>query len=576
MFGGFLFALALPATACTHAHTNADSDAQMAACGPIGLLDAQPLQVGTLDRHYMLYVPSSYRCDGPALPLLIDFHGTWAGSESDNGEEFYALPGLIAQSEALGFIVARPRSLYSDEGGENVYRWDENPGDYARNADFAHALVQHLEAEYHIDAARVYASGFSSGTGMTAQFFADDPQVFHGYAFVGGGYWATEPPAAFHLAAAPRMYGVSGYRDYLYVEQQVLVTALGSAGYPAGQFFQRTDTNGHELYGWHYGELFPWLDGGKRPAAGALGSAWQMETTGASEDFTAITSDASGSGGLLATGSLGGIYRRDATAGWSKVTTIANSPAIGPGQPALSGVCVLASGVGVAVGESYTAVTSDHGQTWSTNASIPAFVSGFYDPPQMTAVGCGASELVAVGNWDAANTSDGSAWTASTTLDLGFASQSAQVKASAAGTWLATGYYNYIGRSADGVTFTQSQTPTSASSIQWIMGIASAPGGLWWVTGEAGTVLASSDDGMSWVAQTAPTTEDLYSVAFYDAQRGIAVGAHGAVIVTTNGGATWTSQPTGLDGYVGDAAWLDANHALVIGAGGLAATIAVP
>jgi poly(3-hydroxybutyrate) depolymerase len=220
--------LAFALAACSSHKNPASSDAPMTTCAALGLLHAQPLQVDTLERYYMLYVPSSHRCDGPALPLLIDFHGTWAGSASDNGEEFYALPGLIAESEALGFIVARPRSLYSDEGGEDVYRWDENPGDYGRNADFAHALVDHREGLYHIDASRVYASGFSSGTGMTAQFFADDPQVFHGYAFVGGGFWATEPPASYNLAAAPRMYGVSGYRDYLFEEQQVLTAALAA------------------------------------------------------------------------------------------------------------------------------------------------------------------------------------------------------------------------------------------------------------------------------------------------------------------------------------------------------------
>jgi photosystem II stability/assembly factor-like uncharacterized protein/predicted esterase len=535
----------------------------VATCNPTGLLHAQSLEVDSVERHYMLYVPSSYRCDGPAMPLLIDFHGTWTGAESDNGEEFYALPGLLAEADVLGFIVARPRSLYSAENGENVYRWDENPGDYARNAGFAHALVQHLEALYRVDPSRVYAFGFSSGTGMAAQFFSDDPTVFHGYAFVGGGYWATEPPAPFHLDPAARMYGVTGYRDYLYAEQQVLLGALDRAGYPRDQFFQRTDTNGHELYRWHYDELMRWIDSGTRPNAGALGSAWQAEATGATEDLTAIADDASG--GQVATGSLGGIYHRDPASGWSKVTTIS-------GNPALSGVCLMSSGIGVAVGESFAARTTDHGESWTSDVTIPAYVPGFYNTPYINAVGCSSTKLVAVGYWDAAHTSDATTWAASSADNGGYASQGAQVKASAAGTFIATGYYDYIGRSSDGVTFTKIQSPVD---VQWLMGIASAPGGRWWVVGEAGTMLASTNDGMSWTKQTVPTAEDLYGVAFHDAQRGVAVGNHGAVIITTNGGATWTSQPTGLDGYVGDVAWLDANHALVIGAGGLTATLAV-
>ena len=549
-------------TTCPTGEVEDTATGTCVACPATGLLHAQTLEVGSAERYYMLYVPSSYECAGSAVSLLIDFHGTWSGSDADDGEEFYALPGLEAESEAFGFIVARPRSLSSVEDGLNVYRWDENPGDLTRNATFAHQLVTVLEGQYHVDESRVYASGFSSGTGMTAQFFADDPQVFHGYAFVGGGFWSTEPPASVQLDAAPRMYGVSGYRDYLYAEQQVLTSLLAQVQYPSDHFFQRTDTNGHELYGWHYRELFAWLDQNTRPGAGALGSAWQAEATPSSEDLTALASD--GSGGLLAAGATGGIYRRDPVAGWSKLSTV-------PGAPALSGLCVLPTGQGVAVGEASAARTSDRGATW-TSTAIPAFVPNYYDPPYMTAVGCSQSEIVAVGNWDAANGSDGATWAASDTSSFGYAVQDAQIKASAAGTWIASGYYDYIGRSTDGVTFASITLPVD---VQWLMGIAPGPSGQWWVVGEAGTVIASSDDGMTWAAQTVPTTEDLYAVAFYDASRGVAVGAHGAAIVTTDGGQTWQDRATGIDAYLGDATWLDANTVLVVGGLGTAATLHV-
>ncbi len=560
-----LFALA----ACTTAH-DASPDAQVPAdtsatcASPTGLLHAQPLTVGSLDRHYMLYVPSSYACTSP-MPLVIDFHGTWSGSEADNGEEFYALDGAIAAAESNGFILARPRSLSSVEDGESVYRWDENPGDLIVNATFARALVTHLEGLYAIDAARVYTLGFSSGTGMASQFLADQPQLFAGYAFVGGGYFPGEAPSAVHVSPATRMYGVSGYRDYLYTDEELLLALLDASSVPRTQYFQRTDMNGHELYGWHYLEMFAWLDKGNRPAAGTLATAWTPESVPTTGDLTALASD--GAGGLIATGSTGGIFRRTANV-WSQVAAIA-------GQPAFASVAVLPSGKGVAVGEAHVAHTIDHGATWTTDVTIPQFVPGFFTTPFLNAVAASAGELVTVGYWNAAHSADAVTWSATAaplTDAPTLTAQGAQVKASAAGTWIATGYYDYLARSSDGITFTGVTPPVD---IQWLMGIASAPGGHWWVSGEAGTILASSDDGLTWTTQTVATAEDLYAISFADALHGLAVGSHGAAFVTSDGGATWTARPTGLDAYLGDIAWLDATTALVIGGNGTAITTTV-
>lgn len=528
---------------------------------PRGLQHALELTSGGETRHFMLNVPASYDCSVPTA-VLVDFHGTWSGQESDNGEEFYALDGLLAESEGKNLIVVRPRSRFSVEGGTNVYRWDQNPGDLAKNRDFARTLVDHLAALYNVDRDRVYAAGFSSGTNMTAQFFDDPLFVFHGFAFIGGGVFGDEAPAGNDLDPSARIYAVSGYRDYLHVNETQLLALLDAVHVPSEQIFVRTDTNGHELYGWHYRELLDWLDRGERPAAGTLAAGWTAESSGTDEDFTSITPD--GSGALLATGSLGGIYRRE-QAGWSKLATV-------EGSPALSGACVLPSGIGIAVGESKVAHTIDHGATWKTDVTIPAFVDGFFPVPFMNAVACSATQMVSVGYWNAATSTNATTWTESVALNQGFASQGAQVKVSAAGTWLASGYYDYIGRSTDGVTFASIDAPVS---VQWLMGIAPAPGGHWWIAGEAGTLLASSDDGVTWSDETIDTDDDFYAVGFFDAQRGLAVGTHGAAYVTVDGGAHWTDRSTGLDAFLGDVAWLDANTVLVVGGHGTAVTLHV-
>ncbi len=557
------------AAACGATNHDAQPDAGIGSnipCSATGLLHDQALTVGDLDRHYMLYVPSSYVCGGSAVPLVVDFNGTWTGSDADAGEEFYALPGAIAAAESDGFILARPRSLSSVEDGVSTYRWDENPGDYVKNEAFGHALVTELEGLYAIDPARVYALGFSSGTGMAAQFFADNPQTFHGYAFVGGGYFPGEAPTAFHVDPAVHMYGVSGYRDYLYPDEETLLGLLDTKGFARAQYFQRTDDNGHELYGWHYLEMFDWLDRDNRPAAGSLGSAWTAETVPATEDLTALARD--GSGGLVATGGSGGIFHRDASTGWSRVAAV-------DGAPGLAGACILPSGQGIAVGDSAVAHTTDHGQTWLTDVSIPQFVPGYFEVPFLNAIGCSTSQLVTFGYWNAANSSNATDWTQTmATEDAGYAAQGAQVKVSAAGTWIAAGYY-YLGRSTDGVTFTA--VDSSVPDIQWLMGIASIPGGHWFAVGEAGTLITSNDDGKTWLALASGTTEDLYAIAFAsDGLHGLAVGAHGAAIATSNGGATWTLRATGLDAFVGDVTWLDSSTALVVGGNGLAATTQLP
>ena len=76
------------------------------------------------------------------------------------------------------------------------------------------------------------------------------------------------------------------------------------------------------------------------------------------------------------------------------------------------------------------------------------------------------------------------------------------------------------------------------------MGISFPDASHGWAVGDAGTILATSDGGATWVAQDSGVTGGFASVSFPDASHGWAVGdgGYGFIVTTSDGGATWTGQ----------------------------------
>lgn len=72
-----------------------------------------------------------------------------------------------------------------------------------------------------------------------------------------------------------------------------------------------------------------------------------------------------------------------------------------------------------------------------------------------------------------------------------------------------------------------------------------------WAVGMKGTILHSTNGGVTWVAQNSNTTEDLYDV-FFDGTIGFAVGSNGTIMRSFNGGELWqkvTTLPTDLSSF---------------------------
>jgi photosystem II stability/assembly factor-like uncharacterized protein len=85
-----------------------------------------------------------------------------------------------------------------------------------------------------------------------------------------------------------------------------------------------------------------------------------------------------------------------------------------------------------------------------------------------------------------------------------------------------------------------------------------------WIAG-GNILLKTTDGGENWIGQTIPPICYVRSVAFADAQNGVAVGD--LILRTSDGGDTWVSCPLGGAGSLYDICFIDENCAVAVGYG---------
>lgn len=114
--------------------------------------------IGTGDaaRTYLLHVPARYD-RAVATPLVISLHGAagWPAQQA-NVSRWDRL------ADSLGFIVVYPGGA----GSPRIWHVERGP-DLEEDVRFIGALIDTIEAHYHIDPARVYVNGLSNGGGMS-------------------------------------------------------------------------------------------------------------------------------------------------------------------------------------------------------------------------------------------------------------------------------------------------------------------------------------------------------------------------------------------------------------------------
>ena len=230
------------------------------------------------------------------------------------------------------------------------------------------------------------------------------------------------------------------------------------------------------------------------------------------------------------------------------------TPQAGPsrldrGSPDFTALCFGAGGRGFVGGQ--TRGAHHDGTSWQPSAGIPDY--GQLAAGWINGAACREDGSVVIGGyWSAAITSDAGATYAQYAIPTqwpGVEAQLAAIAEAPGGATVAVGYHDYVGtaaRGADGTT-----TSVHPGTAAWWNAVTAVAGGTFWVVGDGGAILRSTDDGVSWSAQPSGTHENLYAVHFADALHGAAVGRRGTVVVTSDGGQQWTPRPLGTDAFLG-------------------------
>jgi polyhydroxybutyrate depolymerase len=141
-----------------------------------GFAQSLKMQLGGVARTYVLHVPTGLATNPPLMFVLCGHGMTGADQQRDT-----KMDGIADREK---FIVVYPDAIDKN--------WDQ-----AGDSDFKYylALLDTLDAKYHIDRNRVYAAGFSQGAGMTHAVGCGYADKFAAIAPVSGNIPATCKPA---------------------------------------------------------------------------------------------------------------------------------------------------------------------------------------------------------------------------------------------------------------------------------------------------------------------------------------------------------------------------------------------
>jgi polyhydroxybutyrate depolymerase len=184
-------AAALAAAACaalppTPPAEAPSAGAQCATARPAaaGLSHRQIESDGSM-REYSLYVPRSY--DGrTATPVVFDFQASGVTPALE-----VAITGMDSAAEERGFILVAPAAVTAFARGGHTWNVPRDPAG-VDDVAFVADVLEDVRATLCVDAARVYAAGFSGGARLASELACAMPGRFAAISAVAG---LRHPPA---------------------------------------------------------------------------------------------------------------------------------------------------------------------------------------------------------------------------------------------------------------------------------------------------------------------------------------------------------------------------------------------
>lgn len=174
------------------------------------------VEVGDLNRHYIVHVPPGYDGKKP-LPIVIMFHGGggtargvmretgWA-QKADTGVFLAVFPDATPPDPTMPSRFKTNGQIWNDGSGR-FHAGQKNIPDVA----FINAMLDDLIARFAVDRQRIYAAGFSNGASMAFRVGVELSSRIAAIAPFAGALWIKQPK----LERPVSLYYITGDADPL-------------------------------------------------------------------------------------------------------------------------------------------------------------------------------------------------------------------------------------------------------------------------------------------------------------------------------------------------------------------------
>ena len=197
---------------CIEGALQTEAEAKQLAPGERSLT----LQVGDLERRYILHVPPGYDGKKP-VPVVIMFHGGGSTAQGAMRET-----GWAQKADKEGFLAVFPNAMPPDPTRPSRFRtnpqiWNDGSGrSHAGEKNipdvaFINAMLDDLIARFNVDRRRIYATGFSNGASMTFRVGIELSARIAAIAPFAGALWIKQPK----LDRPVSLYYITGDADPL-------------------------------------------------------------------------------------------------------------------------------------------------------------------------------------------------------------------------------------------------------------------------------------------------------------------------------------------------------------------------